>query len=246
MSWDNDPTLLQNLISRLRSLHPTASLLTDLLTIHNDAYVVRASIHLGDQCLATGLSSARSVEQAEDQAQLRAMRSLGLQQPSAPISTAPGNVHGAPSHYPPSSPPDVTPPGLASANGGEPNGAPIASSPDWAQPDHPEAIDTSGDRASSPPTSDNSLPTVPSSRPIPKPKPAPTPSPNAAVEASLPLDNIDRSDDIAKIMVEMTRLGWTKTMGREHLRQTYGKETRQELSDEELLDFLSFLEAQPS
>jgi hypothetical protein len=81
------------------------------------------------------------------------------------------------------------------------------------------------------------------------------PPPNKSVKRkSLPpeetptptVDSEDRSDEIARISVEMKRLGWTTTKGREHLKLTYGKRSRQELNDEELLDFLKYLESQPS
>jgi hypothetical protein len=241
MSWDNDPTLLQNLILRLRTLHPTARLMTDLLTIHDGAYVVRASIHLGEQQLATGLSSAPQIEQAEDQAQLRALRSLGLQPSSPPldmnVSTTP--IHNAPPYHPPTAPePLHHSNAIAAANG-------FANLPQPPHPPQAAPTEVSPDRSSTPPDIDSdTAPTSTQQRPVPKPKPAGF-SPDAT-ETTFPLDNIDRSDDIAKILIEMKRLGWSKTMGRDHLRKIYGKETRQELSDEELLDFLSFLEAQPS
>ena len=56
----------------------------------------------------------------------------------------------------------------------------------------------------------------------------------------------DRSNEIAKISVEMKRLGWTTEQGRRHLKETYGKRSRQELNDSELMDFLGYLETQPS
>ncbi|NJR39013.1 MAG: hypothetical protein HC781_09465 [Leptolyngbyaceae cyanobacterium CSU_1_4] len=56
----------------------------------------------------------------------------------------------------------------------------------------------------------------------------------------------DRSDEIARIGVEMKRLGWTTIQGREYLKQRYGKRSRQELNDSELLDFLAYLENQPA
>lgn len=55
----------------------------------------------------------------------------------------------------------------------------------------------------------------------------------------------DRSEEIMKIGIEMKRLGWSTEQGREYLKRTYGKRSRQELDDAELLDFLRYLEAQP-
>ncbi len=57
---------------------------------------------------------------------------------------------------------------------------------------------------------------------------------------------VDQSDDIAKIGVEMQRLGWTTEQGRDYLIQTYGKRSRHLLDSEELRDFLKYLESQPT
>ena len=57
---------------------------------------------------------------------------------------------------------------------------------------------------------------------------------------------VDQSDDIAKIGVEMQRLGWTTEQGRDYLIKAYGKRSRHLLTDEELHDFLRYLESQPT
>ncbi len=46
--------------------------------------------------------------------------------------------------------------------------------------------------------------------------------------------------------VQMKRLGWTDKQGREYLIEAYGKRSRHLLNDEELLDFLRYLESLPS
>ena len=51
---------------------------------------------------------------------------------------------------------------------------------------------------------------------------------------------------IAKTNQEMKRLGWTIEQGRNHLLLNYGKRSRQLLTDEELLDFLKYLQSQPT
>ncbi|QLL29993.1 hypothetical protein D3A95_06045 [Thermosynechococcus sichuanensis E542] len=57
---------------------------------------------------------------------------------------------------------------------------------------------------------------------------------------------VDLADEIAQTTVEMKRLGWTEAQGRACLLERYGKRSRQQLTDEELLDFLHFLQRQPS
>lgn len=60
------------------------------------------------------------------------------------------------------------------------------------------------------------------------------------------LDPIDLSDAIAQIGTEIERIGWTKKQGSTYLQQTYGKKTRAELTEDELLEFLHYLKALPS
>ena len=56
---------------------------------------------------------------------------------------------------------------------------------------------------------------------------------------------VDLSDIIAHTDVELKRLGWTNAQGRRYLEQTYGKRSRQHLSDSELMEFLDHLKMQP-
>lgn len=57
---------------------------------------------------------------------------------------------------------------------------------------------------------------------------------------------IDLSDAIARTSVELKRLGWSNQQGREYLEQTYNKRSRQHLNDEQMLEFLHYLESLPS
>jgi replicative superfamily II helicase len=65
-------------------------------------------------------------------------------------------------------------------------------------------------------------------------------------ETSPTASPIDFSDIIARTNTELKRLGWTNQQGRDYLVQTYGKRSRQLLTDGELLDFLHYLESEPS
>jgi len=55
-------------------------------------------------------------------------------------------------------------------------------------------------------------------------------------------------DDFIRLNAEtqrhLKRLGWTGDRLRQHLQHTYGRTSRQQLRDEELLDFLQYLKAQ--
>jgi formylglycine-generating enzyme required for sulfatase activity len=65
-------------------------------------------------------------------------------------------------------------------------------------------------------------------------------------ETSSTASSIDLADIIARTNVELKRLGWTNQQGRDYLLETYGKRSRQLLTDAQLLDFLHYLESEPS
>jgi hypothetical protein len=97
------------------------------------------------------------------------------------------------------------------------------------------------------------FPEISSSNVTPFPQHSHNNTPNELVAASAPTtrkkkksEPVDQSDDIAKIGVEMQRLGWTTEQGRDYLIQTYGKRSRHLLDSEELRDFLKYLESQPT
>ena len=46
--------------------------------------------------------------------------------------------------------------------------------------------------------------------------------------------------------IEIKRLGWTKEDGRNFLKSHYGKRTRLHLTDEQLLEFLRYLQSLPT
>lgn len=76
------------------------------------------------------------------------------------------------------------------------------------------------------------------------PPPAPVePTPTTSLDLNGPLDF---SEVIARSNVELKRLNWTNEQGKNYLLQTYGKRSRQLLSDEELLEFLHYLESLPT
>ncbi|MDM7327200.1 MAG: hypothetical protein P3X23_008830, partial [Thermosynechococcus sp. Uc] len=85
-------------------------------------------------------------------------------------------------------------------------------------------------------------------------EPTPPPNPHRSKPAAKPASEklppkrepVDLSDEIAQTTLEMKRLGWTEAQGRACLLERYGKRSRQQLTDEELLDFLHFLQRQPS
>lgn len=100
-----------------------------------------------------------------------------------------------------------------------------------------------------PPAKEPNRPVLPPTEPKPAPPatietqavPSVTPPP---VDAPPP--KVDMLDILAQTTAEMKRLGWSNTQGREYLRRTYGRNSRQDLNDQELLDFLNYLRSQPA
>lgn len=79
-----------------------------------------------------------------------------------------------------------------------------------------------------------------------QPKPKPSGRKSTPPPAPAPPVTIDFSDILAQTDVEMRRLGWDARRGREYLKKTYSKRSRQELDEAELYDFLNYLKQQPS
>jgi len=57
---------------------------------------------------------------------------------------------------------------------------------------------------------------------------------------------VNMSEAFAQTTAELKRLDWSTQQGRSYLKEKYGKTSRQQLSDNELLEFLAHLEAQPT
>ncbi len=60
------------------------------------------------------------------------------------------------------------------------------------------------------------------------------------------MESVDFSEIIAKTNLEMQRLGLTAEWVREYLKKNYSKRSRLLLTEEELVDFLKYLELEPT
>ncbi|WP_088891641.1 hypothetical protein [Leptolyngbya ohadii] len=322
---------LPALLTQLRASYPVASLLSELLAIESNVFVVRASVQIGSVTFATGMAAAADIEAAEDRAKCRAIEALLLPATvSAPAIPAPDisiepavspNFRNA-DPTPPVSSPVISPLTPLAKQAPSPtklepqldSSAPDALT-DWDNPTQmarstipkepslttnldidfdlnsllqentPAPLDASPEEPSVPAAADlftavTSDPATPIDPPVnladlnltkltlPKTDSpeggTASPQPDAGVDKPTrrkstappvepvepapiaPPAEIDRSGEIARIGVEMKRLGWDTKKGRDHLQKTYGKRSRQELNDDELMDFLRYLEVQPS
>ena len=79
------------MFAQFRAIYPTGQLICELLTVHHGKFVVRCLVQVDAKTLATGMSAAESIEEAEDRARLRAIALLGLDaaQPAiAPVASS--------------------------------------------------------------------------------------------------------------------------------------------------------------
>ncbi|MGD1931638.1 MAG: hypothetical protein ACFB12_22285 [Leptolyngbyaceae cyanobacterium] len=64
-------------LKEFRDRHPTASICSDVLQVHNEQFVVQVTVEVPELGRATGLSSHADIEVAEDRARTRALQALG-------------------------------------------------------------------------------------------------------------------------------------------------------------------------
>jgi hypothetical protein len=258
--------VLSSFVTKFRQRYPKGSLLSELLTIHDGLFVVRSAVVVDGSPLAQGLAAHQTLETAEDQACQRALERMGLsdlspvnghllpvvgaEQPSndSMLTAQQPQPTGAVEAAPPQSPqPDVFPPTEDGTEAPSPTelklipAQPSEPKPKWELPELPVLK-----QDSSPQTP--SLATPPGAR-KPKPEEVKPSNPESSSASGHSLDMpttapIDLSDIIAQTGVELQRLGWDVHKGREFLEKTYGKRSRHDLTDEELLEFLLYLETQ--
>ncbi|HAO13250.1 MAG TPA: hypothetical protein DCQ51_19300 [Planktothrix sp. UBA8407] len=257
------------MLAQLRSRYPAGSLISELLTIYQGKYVVRAIVQVDGVILTTGLAAADTVELAEDQAKKRAIQALGtdttlpkLSTPSEPLKPAPielqpevispvtaeSPIIDNSAFVSPSILSDKTPVFI-------PSESTSITSDDWLsatyiQPKTEKQKSTSDkDEKSSTSTTSKgrsaSLPPIPSTgtTEVVSNYPDEPEFSQPSVSSSRPLETTDFSSDIAKTDIQLKRLRWTQEQGRAHLLKAYGKRSRQHLTDDELLDFLHYLES---
>lgn len=293
------------MFSELRVRYPNGSLTTELTTIHEGKYVVRALVTVEGIILVTSLGAAKSVEQAEDRAITRVLTILGIQRGTPTESAVPTQL----------TPAEV--PTQLRSNSVETALATQASEKE-EQPPHQQlfservsrqnvpqisVLETVTSTASSLPTFDlqekeysaeeeslhweeeaeelmpveaehssqnfdlieapvervdellsnplnaslTPLPSYQTSEPVVvRPSSAEGKTRKTKNGKTPAHEPPDMSDVLARTTVEIRRLGWSDVQGKEYLLKTYGKKSRSLLNNQELLEFLDYLESQPT
>ncbi|MBF2034183.1 MAG: hypothetical protein IGR92_01590 [Leptolyngbyaceae cyanobacterium T60_A2020_046] len=254
-------------LRQFRDRYPTAGLCSEVLESQAGRFVVRVTIQLETAVLATGLAADAVLETAEDRARHRAIAALGIgltvdavTLPRPDPQASPGKtgvkVPSPLSHpaEPPETPLAITPEpdDLEESpwpeDPGRPAVATVAPTVQQAPPQTTLAVTDAGTKPKPKPQTKPQQP-APEKPAALKPQPsegkAATPLPPTLPEIPL-ASPVDLSDVIAQTGVELRRLGWSVEQGREYLEKTYGKRSRHDLSDEELLEFLLYLETLPT
>ena len=205
------------MLSSFRDRHPLGSVVTDLLRVEEGLYVVKAEIIVGGVPLGSGMAGSTTVEEAEDAAIHRALRIAGVDD-----SFHLASLGGSPTNLP--SPVLTAQQTSDSSLGRSERGS------SGNEHSNGDSSFTSVDEWATPP-------------PIPEPskptrKSAPPPAPEPEIE--------DLSELIAKTDVELTRIGWGPKEGRRFLKERFQKQSRQQLDESELREFLQELKQQPT
>lgn len=252
------------MLAQFQSLYPNGSIISELLQIFQGKYIVRVSVQIEGITRATGLAAAESVEAAEDNARNRALMVLGMTNVTAPATTTITSKPTAPvlSHTDglPESTYVSSQEQWASSREVKPEPVtteihnPSKSStsyPDFSQ--HLSVTSYQEPQFDLPPeeelkeqpltavSTSNVTPFTPRSHTAPEEVKIPTEKTRKTKKS----EPVDLSDIIAQTDVHIERLGWTPEQGKEYLIKTYNKRGRTLLNEEELRDFLRYLQAQP-
>lgn len=254
-------------LAKFRHRYPQGSLVSELIEIDRGTYIVKALVQIDNLILATALAGAATVEAAEDAAKERAIATLFLdQQPNTssfltqPDPAKVQSQSGASSSLNSEIKPEKTSnhkivnfskpqaePAIESQNSFPDLTPAIAVEAPLPQPQldlSPQVPVVSSD----PPTETNLFGdtfTAETSTAI-------FTDEDNNVDAlatdliSPELEAMDFNEIKQKTDIEIKRLSWTKDQGKEFLMSRYGKRSRLHLTDEQLLEFLRYLEKLPN
>jgi hypothetical protein len=245
------------MLAKFRSYYPQGSLISELIDIDRGLYLVKVSIKVDGVILATGLAAADRLETAEDSARERAISALVLdnhqpaynqvlpvsnqtQEPNSNSKVVKFSEHQAEKVSQPHTFSQTVTPFRSPAESFLPENLPTQlsissqvlpvqeSSSLLAETFQAETTDLDssedkGDRQNEIFSANlNSFP------------------------ATIDTVDIDFNKIKQQTDIEIKRLGWTKDDGRDFLKSRYGKRSRLHLTDDQLLEFLRYLEGLPN
>lgn len=250
------------MLDRFRKCYPHGSLLSELVQIDHGKYIVKASIQVEGITLATGLAAADTVEAAEDRARERAIALIDLNEMAI---ASPSEKTREPQKIPKTQKAKSEESSTVVSSSFElEREKRLESLLAQNKVETAESIPSHSNGVISQQAVDILAPqSNPSEEPVPSPesensdlnrdRATPTTKSQLSLETPPalsmppedPTEEASFEDFLAKTNVHLKRLGWTNEQGRNYLLQTYGKRSRHLLTDEELKDFLDYLESQP-
>ena len=219
------------MIGQLRRDYPSASFISELLQIYNGSFIVQARIiDNQSEAVISAIASGPTVESAEDKARERALEVF--LRPGCRLLDSPEEIKVETKSEPKK---------RSRKKAEEPECSITSDTTEEAiAPEPPAAPEVTESTEKTEPPVIEEPPTV-----LESPQEAPLlelSSPVVEIAGDRPL--LDFNEIMAKTTSHMARLGWTNEQGKDYLLQTYGKRSRQLLSDEELIEFLAYLENQ--
>lgn len=261
------------IIAKFRHKYPQGSLVSELIEIDGGTYIVKATVQIDNLVLATALAGATTVEAAEDAAKERAIATLFLDQlsnhqpdisPATAFQTNTAPLEAQPDPSWSSQPQkasertsnhkivNFSKPQAEAAHQNQGQDA----TPETITPAIPAAVPSPEielDLAPQLPEVNSALPTA--TNLFGDTFSAETPAAILLTEnevdstsnsVSSELEAMDFLEVKQKTDLEITRLSWTKEQGREFLMSRYGKRSRLHLTNEQLIEFLHYLETLPN
>ncbi|GAB4551351.1 MAG: hypothetical protein Tsb0014_45620 [Pleurocapsa sp.] len=263
------------MIAQLRQLYPKCSLVSELIDIDRGLYIVKASIQVDGVTLSTGLAATERIETAEDRARERAIAALSLEVLTSLANSSPSPTKNSTSVKSPRSQ-NVIQPTERKIDESIPDDSKVInlssssqdtklsnSSAKAAYLEFPVTKETRETSNLHPPETpldeeqsqeeiyettkakDTALDETQSENLISSEDQYP-PKLSDSAASSPEVVEIDFNEIKHKTDIEIKRLGWSKEDGRNFLKSHYGKRTRLHLTDEQLLEFLHYLESLPT
>ena len=221
------------MFAHFRSQYPQGRIQTEMLSKIDGLHAFRAIVSEGDAIMGTATAVDSDLEIAEDRAIKRALAIAGLS-----FDKAFDNNYGG---YGGRSP-------ILTQVSREPVNSLSSASVTHTIQSEP-ALNYATEYGTTEYVPEESFQYSPSHNPSnssPETELAAAPIKSSAPQIEIAPEPVDLSDAISKIDVEMERLSWTKTQGRDYLVRTFDKKARSQLSNDELLQFLSHLKSLPT
>lgn len=237
-------TLNLSMFAQFRSQYPQGCIQTEMLPKIDGLHAFRAVVSQGEAIMGTATAVDSDLELAEDRAVKRALAIAGISFDNSFENNFENNFEKSFGGYNGRSP-------MLTQVSREPstvNSLPSAAVTHNTHTTHTiqsePAIEYSGEYTESY-VSQEKFSYPEATEPSAEPSPA-IATPVKPLPAPIAPEPMDLSDAISKIDVEMGRLNWTKPQGRDYLVRTFNKRSRQELTNDELLQFLSHLKSLPT